>query len=383
MTSIGITRCPKCDRNVLPTNSGQCPGCGRQLVEVQRPTGTGPLHAAAATQSSSTSAPKTPADLIPYEDLGEEPIPSGKVPDEVSAHQQLKNWQAQAPTVQPAYKPSGKATALGSILMALAVLPATLAAAVAAFLVELLFSAGFRFIFWIVGKVLRVVRVVSTGEVYEPTTAVIASLIGSIPTGLAAGVTAGFIIAYVGRYGKNRSPRVAVGFAVATVAILVAGMLVPVFTGNIPAIISGPLRNVWVIVACAAIILVTGFGGSTLGTNKQLQDDTFCEGCGVFMKHHHLSPISFRAALHALRAITENNLPEFVKRLRSEAGQRGTPHIAVCPKCGSGFADLTINFAVNWTEKNMAEQQIPKQLSASWLSASVRLDKTACDALGK
>jgi hypothetical protein len=91
------------------------------------------------------------------------------------------------------------------------------------------------------------------------------------------------------------------------------------------------------------------------------------------MIERNVPSLSYRASRHAILPIKDGNISEFVRRLKSETGHRGVPRVHVCPKCGAGFAELTIQFSAEWSEKNMLERQEKKYLSSSWLAASVPL----------
>lgn len=365
--------------------SGICPGCGSQLCEAQAYSPTPPepryLDVRQADPNPSESAQPSPSHIA-YADLSEYPIPNCNVSDEMSADGLLQEWKEQMPEVptaaevSSAFKPSGRAPASAYLAMSIAMPVAVVGSAIATILGSFLFSIGMRILIYLPDRILKIAHIVQNGGTWDKTIEIIGTCAASVMTGMVGGGAAGYIVAGAGNLGKNRSEGVAAAYSVVSFLIMIALLVVAFINGYGNFNLQSAIGSQWLLIICLLIVAVLGSGFAMERGASIVSANPFCEQCGVFMVMKNMPSLSYRAARHAIRAIKDGDISEFVRRLKSEPGHDGIPRVYVCQKCGNGFAELTILFKGEWSEKDIMERQVQKSLSPAWLAASVPINET-------
>lgn len=274
----------------------------------------------------------------------------------------INRLKMEFPEKSSAYVPSGELPGLASALMFVGFFLGGPAGLIAAFIVE---AIGLIVILLL----LALSKIPIVGWL---------ALLLMIPIGLAvfvlqfiaAGAVVAFVVAGMGKLGKNRSAMAPMVLSVGSVALTEILFSFVTFSMlsemNLPGGIEIP-AVIW-IARCAIGVAIAGFTAAAVA-KEFVCSSKFCEHCEMFMDSTMLSEVTIGGLRALVKSMDGRNTEVMAGVYCTAIGKDGISELHYCPKCHSGFLDLSVN--INGAYKDGAGDE--QEACETWLVHSREL----------
>jgi hypothetical protein len=287
------------------------------------------------------------------------------------ADDRLAELQRYLPTVDAAYRPSGRFTAMSLAWLAGGALLGVPVGAVVGTITAAVISLALGVI---VGFILVVA---SCGKVILVTlpVAVAVALGGFAVAAVAFGAGAAMAVSAAGSAGNNRNPALELAFALPSAVgafALTVGVTLAVTGGPTPRAFLTTLTSVetfdwtdWLRLGVWGLSLGLALVGACLayvgpGSRR------FCEACELPMRDVTLPRVGLGGARALAEAAGRGDLAALAGAMAPQPGGAVTPKLAYCPQCDAGFIDAELEASFEWVVADAAQTS-----STSWRFISV------------
>jgi len=175
-----------------------------------------------------------------------------------------------------------------------------------------------------------------------------------------AGIVSAWTIVSMGKLGKNRNPFIPIPFSIVSAAVAVVvfmhllghiGSRIAAAGKEVPQSVSEAFTNsglFWTLTGIGVVIAAIAAGAFA---NHLVCEARFCETCNLYMRSVKLKPVSLSGLRVLIKAFDAGNMEAVVGMYEIDQGSDGSSDLFSCPRCRSGYLDVSVAFQSQYTDK--------------------------------